>query len=219
MFLGVALYLPTALRDETIRTFYFSSIGAGLVLAVVLWWIARRPLIFALLVGLFAALGTQQLLDQHARFGDESKRQQAAYRELARTLPDPVSNSGIVVVDETPGQDFIRLIHNPFYLEYTLPTFYGDYSLEAEVCLPEDFGVTDTARCHFSDEGLTVPSLRTRTFTRPYDQLIFLRYDGAFSVVTDLTPYVGHSVAAYQPEKLYQADGALSARLTALFGS
>ena len=124
-----------------------------------------------------------------------------------------------MIVDETADQSFTRLIHGNLYAEDTLPLFYADPSLESALCLPGDFGTDDQARCRFTDTGLTVPSVRTRTFIRRYDQLIFVRYDGAFSLVTDLTPYTGHPVADYQPDRLYQTSGNLPPRLTALFGS
>ncbi len=217
--LAVLLYLPTSLRDETLRTFYFSSVGAALTLVIVFRWLAHRSWGFPVLVGLFALVGMLHLLDQHQGYVDESKRQQAAYIQLTRVLPNAAAGSGIVIVDQTPDQAFSRLIHGDLYAEDSLPLFYDDPSLEGALCLPGDFGTTDAARCRFSEDGLTLPSVRTRVFVRRYDQLIFVRYDGAFSLVTDLTPYVGHSVVTYQPEKLTQPSDHLPPRLTALFGS
>ncbi len=217
--LGVALYLPTSLRNETLRTFYFSSVGAAVALAAVLWWGARRPLIFAALVGVFAGVGMLRLLDQHRSYYDESERQQAALTELARALPSPEPGSGIVVVDETPDGALANLIHGPHYLEYMLPTLYDDCSLEAELCLPGEFGSDEAARCRFNDTGLVIESWRTFQFDQPYDQLIFVRYDGSCSVIDDLAPYVGRSIPAYQPEARYQPGGIPPARIADLFGS
>ena len=216
--LGVALYLPTSVRDETLRTFYFSSVGAALTLATVFWWAARRPLIFAVFVGIFAGIGTLRLLEQHQSYRDESDRQQAVLSALVEALPAVEPGSGIVVVDQTAEGFLTQTIHSAFYLEYTLPMLYQDYSLEAELCIPGEFGTDQATRCRFTEDGLVISSLRTFYFFRPYDHLIVVRYDGAFSVVDDLTPYADAPIPAYQPERLYKSDAALPSRIADLFG-
>jgi hypothetical protein len=215
--LGVALYLPTDLRDETFRTYYFSSIGAALTLAVLFWWVARRPWVFALLVGVFVSLGTIQLLDQHQRYRDESLREQSALRTLVQALPAVAAGSGIVVIDETPHSEFIQTVRG-FRFEYIMATLYQDYSLESALCSPGEFGTSEQSRCRFTGDGIVIPSIRSRYFVRPYAQLIFVRYDGVFSVVNDLTPYTGAPVADYHPERLYNAAAPLPSRIADLFG-
>lgn len=217
--LGTALYLPTSLRDETLRTYYFSSVGAAVTLAALLWRITPRQLVFAALVGGLAGVAVLRLLDQHQRFYDTSERQQAALTELVRVLPAPAPSSGIVVVDETPDAAFSNLIYFPPYLEYMLPTLYNDYSLEAELCLPGDFGYGEQDRCRFTDDGMQIESWRTFTFVRSYGQLIFVRYDGTFSLVDDLTPYAGSPIPQYQPERRYLPGSSLPSRVADLFGS
>ncbi len=217
LFLGVALYLPTSVRDQTYRTYYFSSVGAAITLAGLLDWIGRRPLIFGALVGILAGLGTAQLLNQHQQVYDTSKSQQAILTEFARALPQIEPGTGIVIVDESPDQTFTHLI-GTLDVEDTIPLIYQDDTLESALCLPGDFGTAPDSRCRFSDTGIQIPSVRTYVMNADYSKLILVRYDGAFSVVTDLTPYAGESVAAYQPELRYHPDGAPPARIHEMFG-
>ncbi len=215
--LGVALLLPTSLRDQTTRTYYFSSVGAALALAALFWWAARRPVLFAALVGIFVLLGVANLLDQHQGLVDTSTRQEVMLTNLARTLPEVAPGTGIVVVDQSADQGFAQLI-GALDVEDMIPLIYHDDTLEGALCLPAEFGTDEQARCRFSDDQLLLPSIRTRVFVRSLNHLILLRYDGQFSVIRDLAPYLGKSAAAYQPDQLYHSDGNLPAPIHDLFG-
>ena len=218
MLLGVALYLPTAARDQTVRTYYFSSVGAAITLAALGWSTGRR-LIFAALMGVLALVGMAQLLNQHQRYFDQSEQEQAMLTAFARAVPQIAPGTGIVIIDASPEADYTRITGGALYTEYTLPTLYDDYSLGATLCGPEEVGTGADKHCRLTDEGMTIPSVRSFWFTRTYDQLIFVRYDGQFQVIDDLTPYTGKPIPAYQPQKRYQANGLPPPRITTLFGS
>jgi hypothetical protein len=175
--IGVAIYLPTSVRDETTRTYYVSGIGAGIAAAGLLWWIGgRRRWWFAALIGLLALIGTSRLLDQHQTYVEQSIQQQRAAAAIAAALPPFQPNMGIAVIDATSDLRLEAVI-NPMSLDFMLFPYHHDLSIRAILCASALIG-TD-AGCRFEDGQLTAPSFRTGTISIPAEALIVLRYDGA----------------------------------------
>jgi len=194
---GVVLYLPTGIRDDTIRTFYFSGIGAALVISAAAWWISRQNrLIFSGIIAVGVALGCLTLLEQHADHVDLSETQQAVFTQFVELLPAVQPNTGIVIVDHSADWYLATLLEAPMYPEYIVPALYGDYSVRALWCGADQVGTEDGAWCRFAPDQFTGYSLRSFFMVTPYDALIVVDYDGNEFTVAQTIPVPGD----YNPE-------------------
>lgn len=205
--LGIAVYLPTTQRDLTMRTYYFSSLGAALVLAVVGWEIARRTrrnVVFAVLAGALALIGCWRLLEQHAVFRDRAASQQDVLRQIIDVVPQPQDHVALLVLDEGSTPTLLERFTSSLFLRGSLSLIYDTAYLSAGICdftLPED----DPDACHFQpgqveallDGGVYVAAT--------YDRLIVLRYsEDGIELVDSLADYVDAPVA-YDPLPLIGA--------------
>ncbi|MBL8132862.1 MAG: hypothetical protein JNL42_13465 [Anaerolineae bacterium] len=174
--LGIALYLPTTLRHDPVRTAFFSGIGAALTLAVLLWMIGGArffPWLVAGCVGVF----TLPLLAQHDATMRFSERQQEALLALVESVPALSADTVLVLFD--PERELVRVFDSPIYPEYMVPVAYGDHSLRAILC----FSLTADETCEFAEEAFSAPSLRTFAVQSPYERLVVVEYrEGAFAV-------------------------------------
>lgn len=178
--LGVALYLPTSERDVTMRTYYFSSVGAALTLAAGGWWIAQRlhrRVIYATLIGGLALLGSWALLNQHADIRDASAAEQRILKQIIGLVPHPESNVALILLDSSAGQDLHRTYGSSLFLRSALLLIYDTNRLAAGLCFTDAEPGTDDS-CLFGTENLETWLGNVGNVTVPYDRLILLRYDG-----------------------------------------
>ena len=204
--LGVLVYLPTAARDDSLRTFYASSIGAALALIAIFRLLTRRALPFAVLVGVFVALGCAQVLVQHRVFAEKTSAQQTVVLQLSARVPAIAPDSALLIMDETPDQELETIfgihwnVENPFLVAYDDPT------LGVTLCSPARTTPTPVVDyCAFLADGVEVRLSPSIVWARSYDHVILVRYTAQHEYVVqqDLAPY-GQS-SAYQPEALIQA--------------
>ena len=216
--LGIVLYLPTALSEQTVRIFYYSSVGAALVLAVILALLAQRMrrqrMIFAAALGVLSAVGCLRLFGQHQAYIDASEAVQARLTEFARFLPQVQSGSMVVVIDD--ATDFYEAVGSGFFFEYQLPALYGDYSLDAALCLPADVGTEEGSRCWFTPDGFLTLGNRRGFVGRPYSQLIVIRHSAQGFSVADKLPV---AAADYSPHDLIVEPLSPPTRVDRLFGN
>lgn len=204
--LGVLLYLPTSLRDVTLRTYFFSGIGAAVVIAALL---AQARWSVPLGVALLTVIGGASLLDQHRLYVDESEGQQAILTEIADALPGLTPGTDVVFYDRT-GELAAKI--GALYMEYMIPALYGDYSLTGTLCLPEEVG--ETARCRFDENGFSAVGTRLRV-NAPYSDLVLVDHtlDG-FVVLPALTGFPDYAPL----ERITPAHPSMAARLAGMFG-
>lgn len=208
---GIVLYLPTSLRDETLRTFYFSGIGAALVIAVIverIHWRMLNAVVIALLVG----TGCLSLLSQHREYIEQSRQQRAILSEMTEVLPQLKSGTGVVFIDRSG--ELLQVIGSPLYMEYMLPLVYGDFSLTGTLCQPEQVGSQETDRCYFGPASFNASGVR-RQVRVTYDSLVVVDYtNDGYQVRTTLD-----GIQNYAPEeRLLPPDPNLATRLRRLFG-
>ena len=123
--LGYVVYFPTALRDAVDRTFFFSSVGAAIVTAALLWAVAQflqgKRLIYAGMIAFFVGLGTIQLLNQHMIADEQGRAELPVLKAIITQVPLIQSNTLVLVIDESDdhqlGGIFVSI---SFYLQYAL---------------------------------------------------------------------------------------------------
>jgi hypothetical protein len=207
--LGVALYLPTSLREETVRTYYYSGIGMAMLIAALVTQF-RAGGLSALMVALLVTVGGLGLLHQHRVTVDLSERQQELLIGLTDTLPRLQSGTTVVVIDR---DDLTSVLGGSLYLEYILPVIYNNYTLYGALCLPEQPGEAERALCRFDGERFTMSGTRANVNT-PYRDLVVVEYTGErYRVVPALTPNGEYHPAA----RILPPDGALTRYLHDLF--
>ncbi len=216
--LGVVIYLPTFMRDDPLRTAYYSSLGAALALVALCWWISlrvQRARVFFGLVALLVAVGSTQLSAQRRIYVEQSIEQQLALARLAQTIPHVESGTLITVIDDQASAQPLRTsIGSILSLDYMLPAAYADYTLHASLCWLEAGTIT---HCTFAADEFFAPSIRVGWNSARYDQLVVLLHDDrGFSIVTDLTPYMGSTPPTYDPLRLIDTDAPLPRRFGTL---
>jgi hypothetical protein len=227
--LGFAAYLPTALRDSTQRTFYYSSVGAALVHVCLLYLVTRRfpfgPFIFCIVSGVLIGIGTIRMLDQHQVYVSHFKAQQVQARGLLGNVGNVPSGTGILVIDESPHSGLRDVyVGSSFYFNAVIGYAFGDNTIKGGLCYPNEVEPWGNFRetCTFSDTGAVV-TLRSvlNMIDHEYDHLIALRYtvEDGFVVITDLSPYVsGGQPDDYNPAALSDFSPPFPPRFLNVFG-
>jgi hypothetical protein len=112
--LGVGVFLLTPLRNENFRTYYFSSLGAGVAVVALVGWLTmvvlRRPVFFAICVGVLCAIASLHMLDQHRTFYLRSEQQQALATALVNTLHGIERGNAVIMLDESEERELASII-------------------------------------------------------------------------------------------------------------
>lgn len=206
--LGVALYLPTTERDNTIRTYYYSSIGAALALSVAGWEIARRMqrgTIFAVFIGVLAGMGCWRLLEDHAAYRDMAVTQQRILRQMVEQMGQVETPVSALVIDTTEEKTLDSLFHGSLYLRAAVSLIYDTVQIGLGICDDEDMGGSGFVRCEFGEAFAAQYRGDEPYVQSTYDRLIVLRYDGNdVELVTSLAEWVDTPVP-YAPTNLISA--------------
>ncbi|MDX2162775.1 MAG: hypothetical protein SF162_15760 [bacterium] len=225
--LGTSLYLITRDRLSSLRTYYYSAVGAAGVIALVLWAVSRRSpryanALFAAGIGVLVGLGTLRLLEQHTRYFAFAREIQTLPLKIAEVLPTIQPGTAILITGDFADDALRRPIPSTWwYFQPVVHSLYADRSLAFAYCYPDQpapWG-TDQEQCAFQQTRVQVSIYNgtVRLVDHPYEQVIVLRHDGdRLEIVTDLAPYVGREVSAYQPEQRYSTAGS-PPRLGSLF--
>ncbi len=215
--LGVLIYVPTSLRDDTLRTYFGSSAGAALAISALVWLLIRRALPFAVIIGLLAALGCGHLLEQHAVFVRATEAQQTVIVGLAAVAPSIAPGSTLIVMDESPGRDLSHIFPGRWQFQMPFLLVYDDPTLTVALCYPDDAPQNPDAYCAFEDQYIEARLTPAISWQRLYSTVIFLRYTGVgeFVVADTLAPY-GDS-PDYNPDALIDRDSPPPALIRSLF--
>ncbi len=220
---GIAVYLPSTVRTETLRTYFVTSVGGALVFSALFAGLSHRihtrlPLIIG--SGILVALGMFGLLHQHAGYQQRSAAQQRFLVDFARIVPQPATNTGIAVIFESTDEMF-ALFQSAWRFPQMFIVLYGDPWVAAVACPATSFDLPlDQQPCQFNDEGIYAQITQGVWWQRPYDRLIVMMYDGGtFEIVDDITPYAADipQAAAYDPEALIDRSLPLPPRACTLF--
>ena len=225
MVLGLLPFLITNLRMETTRTYYYSSIGASLIVTALLGWIfvarLQRPALFAGGLALLAGLGMMSLLHQHARWVDYSVAQQRMSSELIHELGAILPGTTIVVVDESSQPSDQAVFGASWYLSNIVNILYQDYTLRAVIC---DLNVAApwgsmSEGCQFGSDGITFTLRNVPMYHATYDSIVVVRHldSGRYEIVPDLSR-LGLNDSGYDPSNRVSPSGPLPTRLETLFG-
>jgi hypothetical protein len=217
---GVAVYLPSSLRDATVRTYYYSSIGAAVVFTALAFSISYRltskTSVYMVLIAIITVIGLSHLFMQHRDYVRQSEQQKSMLLNFLLALPKVHPESSILIIDDSQDRSLIHTITSPFYLEYMVPALYADYSIASILCSAEEVGTEDRHRCRFSDDGFTAPSVRLFTLNSPYNQLITVRYnEDGFHLIESLD-YI--DAVGYDPLRLIDLDSDPPPRIYSLLG-
>jgi hypothetical protein len=212
--LAIAVYLPTSARQDHIRTYYVSAIGAALVIAALLKLLVRRPLLYAVLIGVLATLGCQRLLEQGSAYDEASEIQQSLVLQTIELVPDPKPYSAMVILDETPNQLWETYFHLYWSLQNPFLIAYHDPTLMMVSCPVFATGEVKVL-CEFDADRLNVYPGGNPDWSRRYDELVFLRYtnDGELLLVNELPEH-----PAYDPFKVFDPDATPPAEIYEMFG-
>jgi len=217
IFLGVLLYLPTSERVSTLRTFYYSSIGAGLLITVVAWAASRiagvyRFIVVAILVGSLASVATYRLLDQHRQYWQKSEDQQSLITEMAQVMGRLEPDTHIVVLDVSANST-IRTLFNSMFFDIVTRLIYQDSTLSAALCLSVEL----RNACSFTQDSFVETAAGKRPLSSPLNTLIVLEYDVSFQVVDDLTRYGLSDPVGYEPYARMDPNGPIPPRIATMF--
>jgi len=229
--LGFLMYLPTSLRSSASRTLYFSSVGAAICLAIVVWLLSSlvpfRRLVFAACIGLTIGFATLRLLNAHGEHARRANVQNAVLLETVTAVPQIKPGSMILLIDESPARYLSKAFISSFYFDPPVQTAFHDYSLKAAICYPnrkDPWGDAFLERCIFEDEHVSIylgliseqPYSQSR-----YEKLVVLRFTAEGKVLVD--PDIQHytqsptALAAYHPSALFDSNGGPPERAYPLF--
>lgn len=222
---GYVPFLLTSLRDSSARTYNYSSLGAGFVLAILFLAIAQRlkftRFLFAALTAVLLAHGTVQLLNQHGMDDERGRAQVTRVLAVIAQAPAVQPGSLVLVIDETEGGGFSA----PFgtlrpYFELALSTMYENYTLSASACYPKDEAPRGAFQenCHIETDRVVLTILNgSQEQSFPLDQVVVFRYhpDGSVSLDENLVPYVTDA-SGYDPKKRINFDAPLPPRAQAM---
>ncbi len=207
--LGIILlgFLPYLLSERhrfaNWRTFYFSSFGAALCLAAVVYLLTRqnRRLFAAAMIG-FLGLATAHAYQQHESFVRLSLYQQRLLGRIVEQSPQLEEAATIVIVDRTGliGYEWFFPAYSP--IEDALRYLYHDPGLTAIVCLPEGVPSNRQSRvalpCDFAPAALEVTTSdeEAGVLQLPYDRILVFdhSYEQGVVLARDLTAYTNADV-------------------------
>jgi len=232
--LGVVMFLRTALFNQLGRIYFIPAFGAAFVFCGVFGWVSLRrlnsPLVFATLTGVLAALGSLQLLEQHSSFVTRTEAQQRVMLQMAEAIPRPVTETAVIVVDESPDRVLASVIpsSNNFIFPYIATYLYADYDLFFTLCYLNDAGLLSDNRCIFADDYVSAEHVewvrrsdRALVPYQRYDRALVLTYttQNGFVIAQDITRYTTseQARAAYDPDLRLVPDSLLPARVTSEF--
>ncbi len=232
--LGVVMFLRTALFNQLGRIYFIPAFGAAFVFCGVFGWVSLRrlnsPLVFATLTGMLAMLGSLQLLEQHSSFVTRTEAQQRVMVQMAEAIPRPVTETAVIVVDESPDRVLASVIpsSNNFIFPYIATYLYADYDLFFTLCYLNDAGLLSDNRCIFADDYVSAEHVewvrrsdRALVPYQRYDRALVLTYttQNGFVIAQDITRYTTseQARAAYDPDLRLVPDSPLPARVTSEF--
>lgn len=220
MFFGFFIYLLTPFRDDTFRVYYLPSLGASVIVTILIFWSGQRAKFgrvgaSTLCAGMMtlATLNALTLFDTTVESSDRVQRLMATVAEANPRLDDDVQ---ILVIDE--GLLFLggdALNRNTELLQTTIAYLYGTYYENINFCY---FSSSPSGEsCSFTSENV----LYTRddlSLEIAYENLIALRttWDKDIYLLTDLSIYNLADVD-YNPVHLVNADAVLPERIRSFF--
>lgn len=218
---AAAIYLPTALRFDTLRTYFVSTVGMAFVLVGVLAWLEtrlKRAWVTALILGVIGAVGMAGMLDQHQTYRDTSNRQQAVLTDFGRLVPMLPGYVGIAVIDRS-APPLSELFVSPWHFPQTFIVLYDDPTVAVVHCPQSSFERPLAERpCQFTATGLRAVITPDVTWERPYDRLIVVEYaDQTFRILDDIAAYAGSVPAVYDPDALIERSAPLPPNACTLF--
>lgn len=225
MILGLLPYVVTSMRAGTLRTYYYSSAGAAMIVASLTGWLflekLNRALLFAGAIAALTVAGTYSLLQQHAEWAEWSLRQQNASAMLVRVLGTIEPETVVIVVDESPDKTFQSTLDGSWFLSNILNILYRDYSLRGVFCEPdtEEAWGSMVETCQFDETGLIFKLRDIPMYVAPYDDFVLVRHleDNVFTIEQNLGR-LGLDDLRYDPFSRVNPSGPLPERLETLFG-
>ncbi|MDZ4770835.1 MAG: hypothetical protein SGJ24_17045 [Chloroflexota bacterium] len=198
--LGVALYLPTRDRDSTLRTYYFSAIGAAVVIGTAAYGVTRpsrgggRAAAFAGIVGAIALVGGVRMLEQHAVFVERTAAQQRVLRQFIQAAP-AIDQPAVVLIDDSTGT-LNDIFSATFILRGAVAILYEAQELVPVLC--------DQANCQFEADAVRALFRGELQAISRYERVVMLRYaEAGFTLVESLDGYTDQAArSAYAPRAL-----------------
>jgi hypothetical protein len=197
--------LPIAERASGFRVFFSATLGAALVIAVILYGIRQR-IPFGLpiaLVGIFGTtfVGTVDTLLQHHYYAELSMERQRVLAKIVETVPNPDPETTLLVIDEGlmfkgSEQPNARSSH----LNQALEFVYG-YIVDIHICAL----VPRNETCTFTEENILFQSRFGRgDFTIDYDNVILFRTTETEDIVflEEIPTRYIEAAVPYNPEDL-----------------
>jgi hypothetical protein len=223
LMLGWILYLPTPFRDVDWRGYYYSSIGAALIVVALIRWLTQQHFTAAMLLVLTPAFAWA--LHQHAHYVRLSQQQVALLGGITRLVPGFSPGTTFVVIDETGSYHDNWTLGTGVLVEYALQFIYQDYALDAILCsfdpVSGAFRTLPELReqCAFTADRVVVYRDGQVADEALYSAAILLRHDaeGTHRLATVPSEY-GSGARGYAPERLINPDAPTPPRAAAMFG-
>jgi len=227
--LGFAPYLVTALRDDTNRTYFYSSLGAAITIAsVILLIVSFIPVrrfvyvCYAILIALIIGRGASVSLDRHQANINNGAAQIPFLRAITTQVSAFAPDTLLVVIDDSGdhalGNTFV---YSSYYFSNALRVLYQNSTLIAAFCYPQDEGTWGifNEQCRFEPRGVTGADVKQPNSVWSYDQVVAFHYapDGTLTLLNDLRPYVADAVD-YDPNRLLNDDALPTARISSMLG-
>jgi hypothetical protein len=227
VFLGYIPYIVTTLRLSADRTYVFASIGAAVVIGLLIHSVlsVRHPgmIASALFLGLLAFSGVSHLVDQHARYVQASEAQLQLLRNIVQQAPHLSSGSAILIFDDSPDREAGAVFANiSAYLDAAVQIVYRDKTIHAAFCHPGDYWGTLREQCQFTPEGISISFADTPVWFWSYHEVIALQYTTSenLSLLTSADALANgvDLTSDYAPEHRIAAENGLTSRAVTMLG-
>jgi hypothetical protein len=221
--------LSVAHRNETIRVFLFSSVGAAIAITAAVYLISYRlPLgniVFACITTLLIVAAAVNAMARLQQLSDYSELQEGLLFRITEQAPALELGTTVVVFD--PDEVFR---YNPSVSDYGniinfgLKYIYANYadSLTGLFCYPDNQSYANQL-CTLEADGVhltssTSPSMVT---VYPYNQIVAFTYERGEAVLLDEIPdeYLlsKNSAETYDPHQLIDQDAPLPVHAYSVF--
>ena len=219
--LGFVMYLPTDLQNSTIRTYFYTAVGASITVVSCAYLLSQvvgsryRRGVFAVLVMALVFVAIVRDLEQHSALAQYSSLLKGFLTNIVSTVPGVDDGAYLYLLgDETVDQHEVPIAK--VYEGNILAYLYGDYTLRAtngyfnKGCVHL---ITETheqfATCEPGEAGIVAANSRGEIVI-PYSQVVAIQFDenGNTTLLehfpTDLID--SEATKDYQPEALIRRD-------------
>jgi hypothetical protein len=219
---GFAMYLPTELRNTSIRTYFYTAVGAATATAALVTLVSGifrgrlRTAVFALLAGGVIFVAFVRDLRQYDTLAFYADRQKAFLTNVVRATPGLEAGTLLYLYgDETvqPADVAVETFYEGFVFAY----LYEDYSIEqpragyfVKGCLYTVIpNPTEQTTCVPTDAGVLITDMMGERVI-PYSAIVAVQFDkaGNVTLLEQLPAAFGDAdaLAEYQPHNHLDAD-------------